>query len=412
MIVGVSTIVFIYLLVFGYFVLSPDGSENPEAASGLASGVLPETFFALAVLASGSAAGYFAGSRTALLGFLCGVTAAATEQGIVYLNYPPVIPAESAGYLVIGATFGLVGGWLGGREAERHASSERTLFRAMERIADATTADAVAEATGASLGEKRLAGVGIWKSLSAERGDLADPDGEWCAGDKGGFAAARLVEVAVPMLPGAYIRARTVLPETLSEEGRQEWERQGVRSAFVAPLVSLGGESFGLLFVGFRGRRWLTGRTRRLVSSAAVGAWMALEKLAALEKQREQDKKLGIMEERERLSREVHDSLIQYLGSIAGELDAAEMAAEAGAGEMVWRHVGRAREGARRASSEARRLVRAMRPEVLDGSSLPEALATLARRLSEESRMEATSEVVGEVRPLSLESEHTLTRVA
>ena len=55
--------------------------------------------------------------------------------------------------------------------------------------------------------------------------------------------------------------------------------------------------------------------------------------------------------------------------------------------------------------------MREMRPEVLDGSSLPEALTTLTRRVAEESQVQTTCEVRGAVRPLSPEVEHALTRI-
>lgn len=84
---------------------------------------------------------------------------------------------------------------------------------------------------------------------------------------------------------------------------------------------------------------------------------------------------------------------------------------EIGASEIVWIHIEPAHEAARRAADEARRLVHAMRPEVLDGSSLPEALAVTVHRAFQETAIEVTCEVVGEVRPLSPESEHALIRI-
>jgi signal transduction histidine kinase len=174
----------------------------------------------------------------------------------------------------------------------------------------------------------------------------------------------------------------------------------------------MGGESLGFFFVGFSKTTLLTGTSRRRVLSVAAAAGLALEKLAAVENEREQDRQLGIMEERERVSREIHDSLIQCLAGVVMELNGAEKAEEVGATGMVWNHVERAREAARRATDEARRLVWAMRPEILNGSTLPEALSTLARRLSEESGIEVTSEITGEVRRLSPRAEHALARIA
>jgi signal transduction histidine kinase len=94
------------------------------------------------------------------------------------------------------------------------------------------------------------------------------------------------------------------------------------------------------------------------------------------------------------------------------ELNGAVRAKEIGSSEMVWIHIERAHEATRLAADEARRLVHAMRPEVLDGTSLPEALMVTAHRVLQESEVEVTCEVVGEVRPLSPEAEHALTRIS
>ena len=90
----------------------------------------------------------------------------------------------------------------------------------------------------------------------------------------------------------------------------------------------------------------------------------------------------GVLAERERISREIHDTLAQGLSSIVLLLRSAESALEpGGAGGAAAR--GRVAEAHRAAADnleEARRWVRGLSPAALEGGSLPEALERLCAR--------------------------------
>ncbi|MCL6527168.1 MAG: sensor histidine kinase [Thermaceae bacterium] len=124
----------------------------------------------------------------------------------------------------------------------------------------------------------------------------------------------------------------------------------------------------------------------------------------------EASRQTGILEERQRLAREIHDTLAQNFASIVVQLEAAEAAAENET--SAGRYLEQARNSAREGLSEARRMVWALRPEILENASLPEALSRLLRRWQEESRVEATLTVTGDPRPLHPELEVSLLRIA
>ncbi|WP_051807216.1 sensor histidine kinase [Streptomyces sp. NRRL F-2664] len=83
----------------------------------------------------------------------------------------------------------------------------------------------------------------------------------------------------------------------------------------------------------------------------------------------------GILAERERLAREIHDTLAQGLSSIQLLLRAAERALPQGAPALP--HIARAREAAQDNLAEARRFVRALTPPDLEHGSLAAALERL-----------------------------------
>jgi len=83
------------------------------------------------------------------------------------------------------------------------------------------------------------------------------------------------------------------------------------------------------------------------------------------------------MEERNRMAREVHDTLAQGFTGIVVQLEAAEEAISQGQKAKVSSHLERAGELARESLQEARRSVQALRPRALEANSLGTALADL-----------------------------------
>lgn len=123
-----------------------------------------------------------------------------------------------------------------------------------------------------------------------------------------------------------------------------------------------------------------------------------------------QAREAGVLDERQRLAGEIHDTLAQGLTGIITQLEAADHLRNNP--DESLRHVEQARRLARESLSEARRSVQALRPGLLEDSRLPEALAKLADAWSGTSGVPVRIEITGETIPLSPELEVTLFRVA
>ncbi|HXV93673.1 MAG TPA: sensor histidine kinase, partial [Pseudonocardia sp.] len=137
----------------------------------------------------------------------------------------------------------------------------------------------------------------------------------------------------------------------------------------------------------------------------------ALEENAGLHVQvLAQAREAGVLDERQRMAREIHDTLAQGLTGIVAQLEAAD-AAE-GRPEERRRHVHTARALARESLAEARRSVQALAPEPLERAHLPDAVADLARRWARTSGVAPRTATTGEPRPLLADLEVTLFRVA
>jgi signal transduction histidine kinase len=124
----------------------------------------------------------------------------------------------------------------------------------------------------------------------------------------------------------------------------------------------------------------------------------------------EAERQSGILEERQRLARDIHDTLTQGFASIVMLLEAAEESL--GRQHPAGRHVARALQSARDNLAESRRLVWALRPEALADTPLPVALERLARQLSDEKGIRADTVVTGTIRSLDAEQETALLRAA
>jgi signal transduction histidine kinase len=142
------------------------------------------------------------------------------------------------------------------------------------------------------------------------------------------------------------------------------------------------------------------------------------EMIAALERARAENAALlarareaAVLEERQRLAREIHDTLAQGLTGVVTQLEAAEAALQDHP-EAARGHLDTARRLARESLGEARRSVNALRPGPLEEGRLVDAVAAVARDWSRASGVPATVASVGEARPLPSETEVTLLRVA
>ena len=91
----------------------------------------------------------------------------------------------------------------------------------------------------------------------------------------------------------------------------------------------------------------------------------------------ERERDAGMRQERERLSAEIHDTIAQHFTSIVTNLTAAESRVEHNP-DAARGHVDAAMTAARQGITDARRMVRALAPEVLTGRSISEALREIA----------------------------------
>ncbi|GAA4607120.1 sensor histidine kinase [Actinoplanes octamycinicus] len=119
----------------------------------------------------------------------------------------------------------------------------------------------------------------------------------------------------------------------------------------------------------------------------------------------------GVLAERERLAREIHDTLAQGLSSIQLLLRAAERALPETATTAAG-HVAQARQAAVDNLAEARRFVAALTPPALDDAGLVDALDQLCATTSARHRITARLHRTGEPVPLSPATETALLRIA
>jgi signal transduction histidine kinase len=152
---------------------------------------------------------------------------------------------------------------------------------------------------------------------------------------------------------------------------------------------------------------WISGIIRQSVERRAT--------IAELEDTRaelaEVSHRAGMLAERERLAREIHDTLAQGFTSVVVLLELAESDVDTDPAAARRRLV-TARETARQNLAEARGLVAALSPADLQVAPLPEALGRLAERFHAETGLPASFSACGPVRPLAANQEVVLLRSA
>jgi PAS domain S-box-containing protein len=134
------------------------------------------------------------------------------------------------------------------------------------------------------------------------------------------------------------------------------------------------------------------------------------ERQQAQETLLQQMRELAVLEERNRMAREIHDSLAQGLTAIIWQLNAAEKAVERG-GEQALQSLNRVRNLARDGLQEARRSVWDLRAGPLEGRTLSEALEQEVKSAAGAGDVETSFVVSGIERVLPAGVEAVLLRI-
>jgi signal transduction histidine kinase len=119
---------------------------------------------------------------------------------------------------------------------------------------------------------------------------------------------------------------------------------------------------------------------------------------------------MAVMEERNRMAREIHDTLAQGFSGIILQLEAAEQALGEDTSAME-RHLNQARSLARKSLAEARRSVWNLRPQALEQLPLVEAIKQEVDKFSQSIGVNARFSVFGARRDLLPELEAGLLRI-
>jgi len=174
----------------------------------------------------------------------------------------------------------------------------------------------------------------------------------------------------------------------------------GLRYHASIPLV-IGDRPLGIMNLTGPSWRELTPTELRLLSTIAYQVSIAVERARLAE----ESTRLARAEERERIAREIHDTLAQDLTAIALQIEASlsELKLDP---DGTRERLERALEVTRGSLEEARRSVLNLRAAPLAGKSLPDALAALGRRFTHETGIRVGIDAGGAVRlPVSVEGE-------
>ena len=211
----------------------------------------------------------------------------------------------------------------------------------------------------------------------------------------------------------AGVAASALIAATSQIGGVQTLQRPSlaVLILYLAVILFNLGVAGGMMYLGWVAKKRdderkamvdeLTEANRRLEEAMEENAGLHAQLLV-------QAREAGITDERQRMAREIHDTLAQGLAGILTQVQAAQRSADRP--EDLRRHLDTAAKLARDSLSEARHTVTALRPEALEKARLPEALAEVAAQWSGLHGVRAEFTTTGDARPLHPAVETALLR--
>jgi signal transduction histidine kinase len=180
----------------------------------------------------------------------------------------------------------------------------------------------------------------------------------------------------------------------------------GVITILIVPML-VAGQVEGVVGIRFTRKRSFRTEEMDLAQALAHQAMLACQ----LRRLSRQSRQAAVVAERNRLARDIHDTLAQGFTGVIVQLEAIEEAMSQGLVAKARECLARAGELARDSLQEARRSVRALRPQTLEDKDICDALQSLIRKLTAGTNVHAEFIVRGQPHELPLDWEENLLRI-
>src|SRR6266849_3276153 len=175
---------------------------------------------------------------------------------------------------------------------------------------------------------------------------------------------------------------------------RGEWgdylKQKGTKRFLAVPIL-VAGHVRGFVGIRHADRASYRPEEIELTQALAHQVMLALQ----LNEFAEQGQRAAVFEERNRMARDIHDTLAQGFTGVIVQLEAAEDAISCGSRKEADAHLHRAGELARRSLSEARRSVHALRPQALQEHNFWDALKGSIKNTTAGTALHTTFEAQG-----------------
>src|SRR5262249_20455713 len=176
---------------------------------------------------------------------------------------------------------------------------------------------------------------------------------------------------------------------------REYFRSSGTRKYLTIPTM-VGGEVKGFIGIRHGDRPPYRPEEIELAQALAHQAMLAIQ----LNEFAEQSRQSAVLAERNRMARDIHDTLAQGFTGVIVQLEAVEDAVACCRRKEANEHLRRASELARRSLNEARRSVHALRPQALQSGNFWEALKGIVKYTTGGTPLHTKFELRGKLREL------------
>ena len=196
---------------------------------------------------------------------------------------------------------------------------------------------------------------------------------------------------------GAPVVCEDVEQDPFTSNDLREYLKAGGTKKFLRIPTLVGGRVRGFIGIRHGDRPPYRPEEIELAQALAHQAMLAIR----LNEFAEQSRQSAVLEERNRMARDIHDTLAQGFTGVIVQLESAEDAMACCRRKEANEHLRRASELARRSLNEARRSVHALRPQALQRDNFWEALKGIVKNTTAGTNLHSRFELRGRLRRLS-----------